>query len=214
MSQIPRIISEQELPASEAKWVTLKKITFTDETGKERLWEAAERKTRSKGGIDAVAIMAILQPKKDLPPATVIIEQYRPPVNSFVIGLIDEGESPETTAIRELREETGFEADAVIDSSDLMVSDPGMSSTNMKLVTLRVPVEDYDTLPKQVLEPGEFIKPVVVELDKLYDKLQGLNSTLIVMQNYVVDARLSHLAIGYKLNSHIAANKGIVGTNL
>ncbi|KIJ36295.1 hypothetical protein M422DRAFT_261249, partial [Sphaerobolus stellatus SS14] len=78
-----------ELPASEAKWVTLKKITFTDETGKERLWEAAERKTRSKGGIDAVAIMAILQPKKkDFPPATVIIEQYRPPVNSFVIGTV------------------------------------------------------------------------------------------------------------------------------
>lgn len=43
----------------------------------------------------------------------------------------------------------------------------------MKLVTVRVPVEDYNTLPKQVLEPGEFIKPVVVELDKLYDKLHG-----------------------------------------
>jgi len=31
--------------------------------------------------------MAILTPKnKDLPPATVIIEQYRPPVDKFVIG--------------------------------------------------------------------------------------------------------------------------------
>jgi len=48
-----------------------------------------------------------------------------------------------------------------------------MSTANMKLVTVRVPVEDYNTLPKQVLEPGEFIKPVVVELDKLYDKLHG-----------------------------------------
>lgn len=41
------------------------------------------------------------------------------------LGLIDEGETPEQAAIRELEEETGFRADGVIESSPLMVSDPG-----------------------------------------------------------------------------------------
>ena len=40
-------------------------------------------------------------------------------------GLIDDGETPEETAFRELEEETGFKADGVIESSSLMVSDPG-----------------------------------------------------------------------------------------
>lgn len=40
-------------------------------------------------------------------------------------GLIDEGETPEETAIRELEEETGYKSDEVVETSPLMVSDPG-----------------------------------------------------------------------------------------
>jgi 8-oxo-dGTP pyrophosphatase MutT (NUDIX family) len=43
------------------------------------------------------------------------------------IGLADEGETPEMTAIRELEEETGFKASGVFGSSPLLWSDPGMS---------------------------------------------------------------------------------------
>jgi ADP-ribose pyrophosphatase len=44
-------------------------------------------------------------------------------------GLIDDGETPEETAIRELREETGYKAEAkgVIDSSAVLANDPGLS---------------------------------------------------------------------------------------
>lgn len=34
----------------------------------------------------AVAILALLQPKDKSPPATIIIEQFRPPVEKYVIG--------------------------------------------------------------------------------------------------------------------------------
>ncbi|KAF8518398.1 NUDIX hydrolase domain-like protein [Hysterangium stoloniferum] len=206
MSQIPRIISKEELPASDARWVTLQKITFTDQEGRQRLWEAAERKTRGSSGVDAVAILAIMQPKDKSPPATIIIEQFRPPVEKFAIGgiqgLIDEGETPEDAAFRELEEETGFVAEGIIESSPLMVSDPGMTSANMKLVTLRVPVDNaeaYNNLPKQVLDSGEFIVRRVIKLDKLHEELEEYSR-----KGFVVDARLSHFAIGYNLSSRLA----------
>lgn len=44
----------------------------------------------------------------------------------FPQGLIDEGETPEITAIRELEEETGFKADSIQEVSDTIVCDPGV----------------------------------------------------------------------------------------
>lgn len=43
------------------------------------------------------------------------------------LGLIDRDETPEQAAIRELQEETGFKAKSVIESSPLLVCDPGES---------------------------------------------------------------------------------------
>jgi ADP-ribose pyrophosphatase len=44
---------------------------------------------------------------------------------SFDQGLIDKGETAEQAAIRELEEETGFKAVSVLESSPVIVSDPG-----------------------------------------------------------------------------------------
>ena len=40
-------------------------------------------------------------------------------------GLIDEGETAEQAAFRELEEETGFKANSVLQMSPVVVSDPG-----------------------------------------------------------------------------------------
>lgn len=65
-----------------------------------------------------------------------IILQYRPPVDAYCVefpaGLIDEGESPEEAAVRELKEETGYEG-KVCDVSDVLSCQPGMTNANMSV---------------------------------------------------------------------------------
>ncbi|THG99034.1 hypothetical protein EW026_g3237 [Hermanssonia centrifuga] len=203
----PKVVSSEELPPSEAKWVTLKKIHWTDPKGTERLWESAERKTRGSSGIDAVAVLAILRSETNaFPPSTVIIEQYRPPVDAFAIelpaGLIDEGETPEEAAIRELEEETGYKAAKVIESSQTLVADPGMTNANMRLVVVDVPFPDKLETYDQKLTDGEFITKRVVQLDKLSEEFKVYES-----KGFMVDAKLAHFVYGYELMKKFQAGK-------
>ncbi|KAF8163126.1 NUDIX hydrolase domain-like protein [Crassisporium funariophilum] len=199
----PKILSSTEMSASEAKWITLKKIKYLDEDGKERLWECAERKTRKSTGVDAVAILAILKSKTNaFPVSTVVIEQYRPPIGKHIIefpaGLIDEGETAEQTAIRELHEETGYKAEKVLQVSPVIVLQPGMTNANMKLVVLSVLLDDKMETPEPKLEVGEHIIVKVVELAKLKVELEDYDR-----KGFVVDARLSHFASGYDLANQL-----------
>jgi ADP-ribose pyrophosphatase len=64
-----------------------------------------------------VGIVAILD--KSSGPELVLQKQFRPPIGKVCIevpaGLIDEGETPEECALRELREETGYVGEVVTD---------------------------------------------------------------------------------------------------
>ena len=88
----------------------LVEIDWTDNDGNARKWEAVERMT----GTGIVSIMAITA--KD---EVIFVSQFRPPVGREVVefpaGLCDqEGESLEETALRELQEETGWQASEII----------------------------------------------------------------------------------------------------
>lgn len=201
----PKVTAVAPLDTDQAKWIGLKQIHYTDQDGKKRVWESAERKTRGASGIDAVAILAILRSKTNaFPLSTVVIEQYRPAIDKFVIelpaGLIDKGETAEQAAIRELEEETGYKAEKVTESSPIIFSDPGMSNANMKLVVASVPMNDQLEMPDSKLDVGEHIVKRVIPLDKL-------NATLKVYdeKGYVVDARLAHLATGYDIAQRIGS---------
>ncbi|KAB5590778.1 ADP-ribose pyrophosphatase [Ceratobasidium theobromae] len=206
MSHKPGIIKTEELSAQDAKWVTLQKLTWRDQDGKERPWEAASRKTRGQSGIDAVAILAILRSKSEsFKPSTIVVEQFRPPVGAYVVGklflfmgwLIDSGETAEQTAIRELEEETGYKASGVAEVSPLLVSDPGMSSANMKLIAVNVDIKEGEE-PAQKLDEGEHIVKKIVELDSLMEELQDYER-----RGFLIDARLHHFASGWHMGRRV-----------
>ncbi|TKA55358.1 hypothetical protein B0A53_02282 [Rhodotorula sp. CCFEE 5036] len=190
-------------PMKEGKWVELRKVDWTDEDGKDRVWEMAARKTTSKGGIDAVAIAAVLKQPNGLPPRIPIILQYRPPIQNICVelpaGLIDEGESPEQSGIRELYEETGYGGEdfegriKVLEVGSTIVSDPdpvplanspGLSAANMSLVTLEVELKEGEEEPKPHLDEGEHIDVRLVPVMELYAHLQAFEKL-----GYTVDAR-------------------------
>ncbi|KAK1782614.1 NUDIX hydrolase domain-like protein [Copromyces sp. CBS 386.78] len=221
-TQEPTITSITELTPQSSKWLTLQQISYVDQTGKSRLWEVAARKTRfaptsfpsspsgaagaTGGGIDAVAMCNILlHPSR--PPSTLLVIQYRPPLDAYTIewpaGLIDKGETPEQAAVREFKEETGYEC-VVKRVSPVQAADPGMSSANMVMATVEVNLTQEDgegegegeggeiKLPEQRLEDGEHITRVVVPVKDLYRRLVEYSR----MERHVVSAKLFHFAEG------------------
>lgn len=106
---------------AEGHFLRLETITFKDRQGRIRIWEAAMR----RGDRGAVQIIPLLLPSERF----VLIRQYRPPmagrVLEFPAGLIDPGETPAQTAVRELLEETGYLGTL------RWISGPGCSSPGM-----------------------------------------------------------------------------------
>jgi ADP-ribose pyrophosphatase len=206
-TQKPQIISTEPISPNDAKWLQLNKIQWKDQNGKERTWEAASRSTRAKSsGVDAVSILAMIETE---PKCTVLIEQFRPPAGGMCIelpaGLVDESESPQDAAFRELEEETGFKAEKVLEETPIVVCDPGMTTANMKLFVLSVPspsTTDPDKVefPKQKLEEGEHIERKIVRLDELDKTLKDYDK-----KGFIVDARLSHFAAGLEMARKVYA---------
>lgn len=193
-TQEPTITRVSDLSTEDARWVTLKKIEYIDQIGKPRTWEVASRKTRGKAGVDAVAMgNVLLHPSK--PPSTMLVIQYRPPLDSFTVewpaGLIDADETVEEAAVREFKEETGYDC-RVLDVSPPQAADPGMSSANMQMAMVEVQLNEGDDEPEQRLEDGEHIQRVVVPLADLYDRLVEYSK----QDRMIVAAKLFHFAAG------------------
>ncbi|OSX79681.1 hypothetical protein BU14_0072s0039 [Porphyra umbilicalis] len=110
--------------------------------------------TDGKPTVNAVVIFARLftsaaGPHGGTPPAegdTLLVRQFRPSVGrdsvEFPAGLVDGGETPTDAAMRELREETGFTATAVVDVSPVTYTSTGLSDEGVVLVTVDVDEAD------------------------------------------------------------------------
>ncbi|KAI5855542.1 NUDIX hydrolase domain-like protein [Durotheca rogersii] len=192
--QEPVITKVSELPVEQAKWVTLNRVDYIDQAGKARTWEVATRKTRGKAGVDAVAMGNILlHPSR--PASTMLVIQYRPPLDAYTVewpaGLIDAEETAEQAAVREFKEETGYDC-RLLSMSPVQAADPGLSNANMQMAMVEVQLGERDEEPEQRLEDGEYIQRVVVPLSELYDRLVEYSKA----ERTIVAAKLFHFAAG------------------
>ena len=149
------------------QWLSLEDIRYTNSDGIERSWESVSR--LHAGG--AVLIVAETIPSEKL----ILVRQFRPPADGFVIefpaGLVDDGEKPSETAVRELQEETGYTC-SVREVMPPAFSSPGLSSETVRFVFAEV--DEYaqvnSTLQTE-FDESEEIETLLVARDEIYDFL-------------------------------------------
>lgn len=144
------------------KWLSLEKISYTDVNGKKCNWESVSR-ISSKG---AVLIIAILKPSEKI----VLIRQFRPPAHSYVIefpaGLLDDGETIETAALRELEEECGLRG-KLSKVTNPFYSSPGMSSETVAFALVEIDESDSSSFVKTKFDHSENIETFLVTIDQI-----------------------------------------------
>ena len=155
------VLEEQLL--YQGRWSNLVEFSYEDENKQIRKWEGLHRKNNA----EAVIIIAKMEPSERY----IIIRQFRPPTNSYILefpaGLVDRGETHEQTAIRELSEETGYVGE-VEKISPMLYSSPGILSEAVSFVNMQVDENLPDNQrPKARNEPGEFITVFKKSVDEI-----------------------------------------------
>ena len=156
------------------KWLNIYKAVYETENG-EYEYEFASRRSQYKLALhsknlkpDAVRIIPYL--KKDGKIFVVLIKEYRYPINRAVYGvpagLIDEGETAETAAIRELMEEVGADAITLNMAEKTSFTSAGLTDESIMCFEAEVKLNS-----KQHLDESEDIKVQTVELSKLPEML-------------------------------------------
>ena len=124
------------------KWLNLYEVAYTSRDGSAHHWMLCSRKNRpieQAGEPDAVYIAAIVPAPEGN--RLVMTKEFRVAIDDveygFPAGLIDAGETIESTVRRELKEETGLAVETIHHLSPPVYSSAGMSDESccMVLVT-------------------------------------------------------------------------------
>ena len=150
-----------------------------NKNGKEKHWFIASRKKYEelnnqfikdeKTSVDAVILVAHHEKNNEL----VLIRQFRVPLNDYIYelpaGLIDEGETITTSAVRELKEETGLSVVEIKEAKARTYLSPGMTDESAALIYLTCKGE----VSKDYLEEDEDITPLLVSKQMAEEILSG-----------------------------------------
>lgn len=149
------------------KWLNLFETQARNEKGQNIDWIFASRKEQPSdlSKADAVVIVPIITNPDGF--KIVLTKEYRIPLRgyewSFPAGLIDEGETPEEAAKRELKEETGLECVSIHWTSPILFSSAGMTDESIQFVAMEV----SGTRSKKNQEKNENIETFVFSIKKI-----------------------------------------------
>ena len=182
---MPEIRNESTIATG--KYIALNKLEYVDRRGTERCWESADRVNGTPRGSDipsAVLIIARIVPDDEI----ILVRQFRPPAGKLMIefpaGLVDPGEDIETTAHRELYEETGYQGKFLFATS-AGYSSPGLTGEAVALCVMEINGADYSEVPQNHQEECEDIEVFRVPISKLADFIAEQE-----VQNCGVDSKI------------------------
>lgn len=129
---------------AEGRFLVLRELEYDNGNGP-RLWETCDRRRTGS----AVFILGRIVPDDEI----LLVRQFRPPAGrltlEFPAGLIDPGETPEATAVRELYEETGYRG-RVLGKTLPGWSSPGLTGETISMVRMEI---DGDACRGMTVEP-------------------------------------------------------------
>ena len=162
------------IPIRKSKFLSMYEMKYESKDNTEKTWMLATRKSEEelnamyfneeKGRVDAVVMVPYHIDEDKL----VIIREYRVPIDDYVYslpaGLIDPGEEIETSAKRELKEETGLDLVEInkMDSGFGLYPSPGMTDESFALIYCTCKGE----ISNKYLEPTEDIQTLLVNRDE------------------------------------------------
>lgn len=180
---------------AKGNWLELVKTHWKLEDGSIYHWEGVRR----VGNQGCVMMVPRLKHSGDF----ILVEQFRPALGArtleFPAGLIDEGESPEQAAIRELYEETGYHGN-IIDFIPPRALSPGLGSECIAIVYTEIDEHASNNQnPTPQLERTETsLKVHRLNLKQLEDLMFSSKSDEVQ-----VEAKLSSFILGWVLASRV-----------
>lgn len=162
------------------KWLNLFEIAFTDNEGRNNSWLMASRHkdpsfARAVKLPDAVVIIPWHIKEQKL----VLLREFRVILNNwlyaFPAGLLDPGETVESTARRELFEETGLELKEIHTVSPPLYSSAGLTDETISLI-----FAFCDGTPTKLSSRSEEAETLLVSRDEAKMLLQDKNAAFDV----------------------------------
>lgn len=168
-------------------WLEMIERRYENRDGQISSWFYAARKR----GQAAVLVVPLTETTGRL----VLVRQYRVVLDAFVLefpaGLIDEGESIEAAARRELVEETGYEG-RIVSLGPPVPTSPGLTDEVVSIVEIHV--GETPARPPAP-EASEEIEVITVSLEQLGQIIQGAGKSLPPL---VIDSRLYSWWLGQR----------------
>ncbi|MHA2333523.1 MAG: NUDIX domain-containing protein [Candidatus Hodarchaeales archaeon] len=160
-----------------SSWLSLKEASYTNKLGQDSTWQYVERVG------NPVAVTMIVRSVNT--GYILLIRQHRVPIDAeqieFPAGLVDDGETIEEAALRELKEETGYEA-KVEKISPLLPKSAGLTN---EVTTLVFCSTDETNKVDSEMEIQEDISKFWIDPNEFFTYVQSLNNIKIAIEVYV-----------------------------